>query len=95
MSAPPRSPRRALVFLGVLALVDLGGAYALDALSLVESLLAPSGARALFAAVLALFFYAARLLLDFVAPGLAIAAIALVRARRAEVSSPPSTKDTK
>jgi hypothetical protein len=75
--------------------VNLGGAYALDALSLVESLLAPSGARALFAAALALFFYAARLLLYFVAPGLAIAAIALAGARRAEVSSPPSIKDTK
>jgi hypothetical protein len=95
VSAPPRSPRRALVFLGALVLVNLGGAYALDALSLVESLLAPSGARALFAAALALFFYAARLLLYFLAPGLAIAAIALARARRDHVGSPPSTRRIK
>jgi hypothetical protein len=68
-----RASLRTPLFVLSLFLVDLGGARLLDALGLVESLLAPGGTRALLVLPLALVFYAARLLLVFVAPGLVLA----------------------
>ncbi|AKT36377.1 hypothetical protein [Chondromyces crocatus] len=58
--------------------------YVLDAVGLMESLLAPSGLRALLVLPLALGLLAARLLLLFVMPGLVVAALlTLLLQRRA------------
>ncbi len=74
-AAGPSPLRRALVLAAAVSAVNLGGAYALDALGLVESLLSPGGGRAVVVLPLAIGFYAARLLALFVAPGLVIAAL--------------------
>lgn len=80
-------PRRTLVFSGVILTVNLGGAYLLDALGLVERLLSPQGGMLAVLLPLAVVFYAARLAALFVVPGL-VAGAALVwaweRARRGE-----------
>jgi hypothetical protein len=75
MSPRPRWPRRALALIGALLVVHVAGARALDALGLVESLLSPGGARLALVLPLAVLFFAARILLLFVAPGLTIAAV--------------------
>lgn len=75
-------PRRTLGFIAGLFVIDVGGAYGLDALGLVEGLLSPQGGRLALLLPLALVFHTARLLLLFVAPGLGIAALALWAARR-------------
>jgi hypothetical protein len=83
-------PRRTLGFAAALLLLNLGGAYLLDALGLVEGLLSPNGGRLALLLPLAVLFYAARLLLLFVAPGLVLGALLLWAAgHRAGASSKP------
>jgi hypothetical protein len=83
MSAEGRWLKRALIAAAALLLAHVALAYALDALGLVESLLSPSGLRALAALPLAILFYLVRLALLFVMPGLLLAALLFWTARRA------------
>jgi len=69
-------PRRTVIFAATVFVLNLGGAYLLDALGLVEGLLSPGGGRLAWLLPLAVVFYGARLLLLFVAPGLTLAAVA-------------------
>jgi hypothetical protein len=75
-------PRRTALFAAALVALHLAGAYALDALGLIESLLSPSGARVLWLVPLAGLFYLVRFTLLFVAPGLALGALLLWLADR-------------
>lgn len=70
-------PRRTMVFAGVLFVVDVGGARALDALGLVEGLLSPNEGRLLWLLPLAGVFYLARLTLLFAAPGLVLGSLVI------------------
>ena len=69
--------KRTLLFAAVVFTLNLGGAYLLDALGLIERLLSPSGGLVARMIPLAVVFYAARLLLLFVVPGLVVGALAL------------------
>lgn len=62
-------PRRTFVVTGSVALLHLVVAYVLDAAGLIESLLSPSGPRLLLVLPLAVLFYALRLTVYFVIPG--------------------------
>jgi hypothetical protein len=73
------SPRRAVLLAIALLAFNAGAELALDALGVMESLLAPPGPRALLIIPLVLLFFTARLLLLFAAPGLLVAAILFVR----------------
>lgn len=84
MSPEGRRLRRVGVAAGVLLGAHVALMYALDALGLVESLLAPSGLRAIAALPLAASFYLVRLMLLFVMPGLLLAALLQWAARRAQ-----------
>lgn len=64
-----------LYFAAALFLMNLAGAYLLDALGLIQGLLSPHGASIVFLVPLATVFYAARLSLYFVAPGLLLGAL--------------------
>ncbi len=70
-------PRRTILFAVALTIVHLCAAYLLDALGLVEGLLSPNGGRLLLLLPLAIFFYAVRLVLYFVVPGLVVGALIL------------------
>lgn len=70
-------PRRTLVFAAAVLLLNLGGAYLLDALGLVEGLLSPHGGTAALLVPLAVAFYTVRILALFVAPGLVAGALIL------------------
>lgn len=74
--------KRTLLFAAVVFTLNLGGAYLLDALGLVERLLSPSGGLVALLIPLAVVFYAARLLLLFVVPGLVVGALALWAANK-------------
>ena len=71
------TPRRTLVFAAVVLLMNLGGAYLLDALGLVEGLLSPHGGTAALLVPLAVVFYTVRILALFVVPGLVAGALIL------------------
>jgi hypothetical protein len=75
-------PRRTLIFAVVLVAIELLGARILAALGLVESLLSPNGGRALVALPVAVLFFAARLLVRFVLPGLVASSLLLAWLRR-------------
>lgn len=64
--------------------INLGGAYLLDALGLIEGLLSPNGVIIALLLPLALVFYAARLALYFVVPGLLLGALVLWAMDRAD-----------
>jgi len=64
-----RFPRRTIAFALGLMLLHVACAYALDAAGLVESLLSPSGAQLLWILPLAVIFYALRITVFFVVPG--------------------------
>ncbi len=83
-SAAPTAPfpRRACLLAAALWALDVGGAYVLDALGLVEGLLSPHGAGLALLVPLAAAFYLARLVLLFVAPGFVLGAILLWLADR-------------
>ncbi|EYF02212.1 Hypothetical protein CAP_7355 [Chondromyces apiculatus DSM 436] len=78
---------RVLAAAAILLALHVALAFALDTLGLVESLLSPSGLRALAVLPLVLGLYAVRLALLFVMPGLVFAALVSAgrtwRARRA------------
>jgi hypothetical protein len=76
-------PRRTLVFAAVILVLNLGGAYLLDALGLVEGLLSPHGGTIGLLLPLAVVFYAARISLYFVVPGLLVGALSLWAMERA------------
>lgn len=69
--------RRLGLLVAALVVIDVGGAYALDAASLVEVLLAPPTWRTLVALPVALVFFAARIALFFAAPGLLVGGAAV------------------
>lgn len=71
------TPRRTLIFAGAVLVVNLAGAYLLDAIGLVEGLLSPHGASAALLLPLAVAFYAARLAALFVVPGLVLGVLAV------------------
>jgi hypothetical protein len=69
--------RRTLVFAAVISILNLAGAYLLDALGLVEGLLSPHGGSIELLLPLAIVFYTARILLLFAVPGLVVGALLL------------------
>lgn len=73
--SPAPFPRRTMILAVALLAANLGGAYLLDALGLVEGLLSPGGARLLTLLPLAALYYLTRFLALFVAPGLAAGAL--------------------
>lgn len=75
-------PRRTLIFAVVVVAIELLGVRVLAALGLVESLLSPGGGRALAALPIAVIFFAARLLVRFVLPGLVVSSLLLAWWRR-------------
>lgn len=75
MTPESRRLRRAAIGAGVLFVSHLVLAYALDAMGLVESLLSAGGLRAILALVLGMVFYAVRLVLLFLVPGLLLSAL--------------------
>src|SRR5690349_1172507 len=85
---PALFPRRTLYVALALLAADLGGAYLLDALGLIEGLLSPSGDRLALLLPLGVAFYGARLLLYFVAPGLVLGALCLWAADRRAARAP-------
>lgn len=70
-------PRRTLYFAVALVAVELLGVRILSSMGLVESLLSPDGGRALVALPIAVIFFAARLLVRFVLPGLLVSSLLL------------------
>ena len=75
-------PRRTLIFAAVVVAIEILGVRILAALGLVESLLSPDGGRALVALPIAVLFFAARLLVRFVLPGLVASSLLLAWLRR-------------
>ena len=75
-------PRRTLIFAAVVVAIEILGLRILAALGLVESLLSPGGGRALVALPIAILFFAARLLVRFVLPGLVASSLLLAWLRR-------------
>jgi hypothetical protein len=75
-------PRRTLIFAAVVVAIEILGLRILAALGLVESLLSPGGGRALVALPIAILFFAARLLVRFVLPGLVVSSLLLAWLRR-------------
>ncbi|MFS8065049.1 MAG: hypothetical protein ACMG6S_01630 [Byssovorax sp.] len=75
-------PRRTLIFAVVVVAIEILGVRILAALGLVESLLSPDGGRALVALPIAVLFFAARLLVRFVLPGLVASSLLLAWLRR-------------
>jgi hypothetical protein len=69
------TPKRTLVFAATVLVLNLAGAYLLDALGLVEGLLSPHGGTAAVLLPLAALFYTARILSLFVVPGLLAGAL--------------------
>jgi hypothetical protein len=71
-----------LIFAVAVVAIELLGVRILAALGLVESLLSPDGGRALVALPVAVLFFAARLLVRFVLPGLVASSLLLAWLRR-------------
>ena len=75
-------PRRTLIFAVALVTIEILGVRILASMGLVESLLSPDGGRALVALPIALIFFAARLLVRFVLPGLVASSLLIAWLRR-------------
>ncbi len=75
-------PRRTLIFAVALVTIEILGLRILASMGLVESLLSPDGGRALVALPIAVIFFAARLLVRFVLPGLAASSLLIAWLRR-------------
>jgi hypothetical protein len=75
-------PRRTLIFAVALVMIEVLGVRILASMGLVESLLSPDGGRALVALPVAVLFFAARLLVRFVLPGLVASALVIAWLRR-------------
>lgn len=88
-----RRARRALALTAALICAHVALAYALDALGLIERLLAPAPGPATLAALgAALLFYGVRFLLLFVMPGLVLSAL-LYGARAARAAGSARARD--
>jgi hypothetical protein len=74
-SQTARFPRRTIAFALGLMLLHFTCAYALDAAGLVESLLSPSGAQLVWILPLAVIFYALRITVFFVVPGVFVGSV--------------------
>lgn len=75
-------PRRTLIFAVALVTVEILGVRVLAAMGLVESLPSPDGGRALVALPIAVIFFAARLTVRFVLPGLVVSSLLIAWLRR-------------
>ena len=78
----PWLPRRTLIVAVALVTIEVLGLRILAAMGLVESLLSPDGGRALVALPIAVIFFAARLTVRFVLPGLVVASLLIAWLRR-------------
>lgn len=78
----PWLPRRTLIVAVVLVTIEVLGVRILAAMGLVESLLSPDGGRALVALPIAGIFFAARLSVRFVLPGLVVSSLLIAWLRR-------------
>ena len=70
-------PRRTLIFAAAVVAIEILGVRILAAIGLAPSLLSPGGGRALVALPVALLFFAARLIVRFVLPGLVVSSLLL------------------
>ena len=75
-------PRRTLYCAVALVMIEILGLRVLAAMGLVESLLSPDGGRALVALPIAVIFFAARLTVRFVLPGLVASSLLIAWRRR-------------
>jgi hypothetical protein len=75
-------PRRTLIVATVILVIDVLGIRILTAMGLVEALLSPDGARALVALPIAVIFFASRLLVRFVLPGIVASSLLIAWLRR-------------
>jgi hypothetical protein len=75
-------PRRTLYVAVALVMIEILGVRILAAIGLVESLLSPGGGRALVALPIAVIFFAARLTVRFVLPGLVVSSVLIAWLRR-------------
>ena len=75
MRRPAWLPRRTLIFAVVLLMIEILGVRILASMGLVESLLSPDGGRALVALPIAVIFFAARLLVRLVLPGILVSSL--------------------
>ncbi len=75
-------PRRTLYCAIALVMIEILGLRVLAAIGLVESLLSPDGGRALVALPIAVIFFAARLTVRFVLPGLVASSLLIAWRRR-------------
>jgi hypothetical protein len=73
----PWLPRRTLIVAVALVMIEILGVRILASMGLVESLLSPEGGRALVALPIAVIFFAARLLVRFVLPGIVASSLLL------------------
>ena len=78
----PWLPRRTLLVAVALVTIEVLGVRILAAMGLIESLLSPDGGRALVALPIAVIFFAARLTVRFVLPGLVISSLLIAWLRR-------------
>ncbi|MEP7119692.1 MAG: hypothetical protein ABJE95_02235 [Byssovorax sp.] len=78
----PWLPRRALIFAVAVVVIEVLGARILARMGLIESLLSPEGGRAIVALPIAVIFFAARLLVRFVLPGLVVSSLLVAWLRR-------------
>jgi hypothetical protein len=75
-------PRRTLIVAVALVTIEVLGVRILAAMGLVESLLSPDGGRALVALPIAVIFFAARLAVRFVLPGVVLSSLLIAWLRR-------------
>jgi len=80
------APKRTLILAAVILAANVGGAYLLDAVGLVQGLLSPSGAALLYLVPLAALYYVVRLTALFVVPGVVLGAAVLWLFDRRRVS---------
>jgi hypothetical protein len=78
----PWLPRRTLIVAVALVTIEVLGVRILAAMGLVESLLSPDGGRAIVALPIAVIFFAARLSVRFVLPGLVVSSLLISWLRR-------------
>lgn len=78
----PWLPRRTLIVAVAVVVIEVLGVRILARMGLVESLLSPDGGRAMVALPIAVMFFAARLLVRFVLPGLVVSSLLIAWLRR-------------
>jgi hypothetical protein len=78
----PWLPRRTLIVAVAVVVLEVLGVRILARMGLVESLLSPDGGRAIVALPIAVIFFAARLAVRFVLPGLVVSSLLIAWLRR-------------